>query len=260
MTLAADGTIASAAVALAAVAPTILSVDGVDEALVGCTSPPRARWLQRSLPNRRRRSAIRRVIAIDGIDRRMAKRAVDAAARRADGESIAVPANRSRYRSSLMTTSYELDVNGSRIPSPPTKDEPPVGDPENVGLTGTKEDARFASAAPAWCCSMARELVQLSAEGAGPPGHHDRGGDEARRCTPSSATCWRQAAAVRVLHARHDHVDKALLERDEHPELDAVRIGLSGNLCRCIGYAKILRPLKPGGRAEHPSSARSPKE
>ena len=56
VTLAADGTIASAAVALAAVAPTILSVDGVDQALVGCTRA-RARWLQRSLPNRRRRSA-----------------------------------------------------------------------------------------------------------------------------------------------------------------------------------------------------------
>ena len=68
VTLAADGTIASAAVALAAVAPTILSVDGVDEALVGCTLAAAARWLQRSLPNRRRRSAIfGRVIAIDGI-------------------------------------------------------------------------------------------------------------------------------------------------------------------------------------------------
>ena len=37
---------------------------------------------------------------------------------------------------------------------------------------------------------------------------------------------------------------KALLERDEHPELDAVRIGLSGNLCRCTGYAKILAAVE----------------
>lgn len=36
----------------------------------------------------------------------------------------------------------------------------------------------------------------------------------------------------------------ALLEREENPDLDAVRIGLSGNLCRCTGYAKILAAVE----------------
>jgi len=32
----------------------------------------------------------------------------------------------------------------------------------------------------------------------------------------------------------------ALLDRDSSPSEEEIRIGLSGNLCRCTGYAKIL--------------------
>ena len=32
----------------------------------------------------------------------------------------------------------------------------------------------------------------------------------------------------------------ALLERNPEPSEDEIKIGLSGNLCRCTGYAKIL--------------------
>lgn len=97
VTLAADGTIASAAVALAAVAPTILSVDGVDEALVGCT-PADAGSVAAALASEQA-APISDLRASDRYRRHcigvMAKRAVDAATRRADGESIAVPVNRS---------------------------------------------------------------------------------------------------------------------------------------------------------------------
>ena len=32
----------------------------------------------------------------------------------------------------------------------------------------------------------------------------------------------------------------ALLDQNPEPTMDEIRIGLSGNLCRCTGYAKIL--------------------
>jgi carbon-monoxide dehydrogenase small subunit len=33
---------------------------------------------------------------------------------------------------------------------------------------------------------------------------------------------------------------KALLDRTRHPDEDAVRRAISGNLCRCTGYAQIV--------------------
>lgn len=95
--LATDGTIASAAVALSAVAPTVIAVDGVDEALggrppseVGDTVAAMAAEQAAPISDLRAGDAYRRHCV--GV---MAKRAVDAAARRAAGETIAVPVNRS---------------------------------------------------------------------------------------------------------------------------------------------------------------------
>ncbi|MEM9464408.1 MAG: FAD binding domain-containing protein [Actinomycetota bacterium] len=97
VTLAADGTIASAAVALAAVAPTILPVDGAHDALTGL-SPEAAGPVIAELASEQA-SPISDLRASDAYRRHcigvMARRAVDAAARRAEGEAIAVPVNRS---------------------------------------------------------------------------------------------------------------------------------------------------------------------
>lgn len=97
VTLAADGTIASAAVALAAVAPTILAVAGADDALAGLT--PEAAGPAIAALASEQASPISDLRASDTYRRHcvgvMAKRAVDAAARRAAGEEIAVPVNRS---------------------------------------------------------------------------------------------------------------------------------------------------------------------
>jgi CO/xanthine dehydrogenase FAD-binding subunit len=97
VTLADDGTIASAAVALAAVAPTILAVAGANDALVGLT-PEAAGPVIAELASEQA-SPISDLRASDTYRRHcigvMAKRAVDAAARRASGEALAVPVNRS---------------------------------------------------------------------------------------------------------------------------------------------------------------------
>ena len=36
---------------------------------------------------------------------------------------------------------------------------------------------------------------------------------------------------------------KALLDHDPHPTEDKVRLAISGNLCRCTGYAKIVEAI-----------------
>ena len=43
---------------------------------------------------------------------------------------------------------------------------------------------------------------------------------------------------------------KALLDKNSHPSRDQIRQALSGNLCRCTGYTKILQAveLAAGGR------------
>lgn len=148
-----------------------------------------------------------------------------------------------------MTTSYELDVNG--VTYPVTADQGTNllsvirG---NVGLTGTKEGCDdcecgacmvLLDGQPVNSCSylavqaQGREVTTIEGLIEGPEMHAlqhnllEAGGVQCGFCTPGM-----------IMSA------KALLERDEHPELDAVRIGLSGNLCRCTGYAKILAAVE----------------
>ena len=97
VTLADDGSIASAAVALAAVAPTVMAVDGAGDALVG-HSPGEAGDTVAAMAAEQA-SPISDLRASDAYRRHcvgvMAARAVEAAAARAAGQSIAVPVNRS---------------------------------------------------------------------------------------------------------------------------------------------------------------------
>ena len=148
-----------------------------------------------------------------------------------------------------MTTSYELDVNG--VTYPVTADQ---GTNllsvirKNVGLTGTKEGCDdcecgacmvLLDGQPVNSCSylavqaQGRQVTTIEGVMEGPEMHAlqrnllEAGGVQCGFCTPGM-----------IMSA------KALLERDEHPGLDAVRIGLSGNLCRCTGYAKILAAVE----------------
>jgi carbon-monoxide dehydrogenase small subunit len=148
-----------------------------------------------------------------------------------------------------MTTSYELDVNGVTYPVTADQGKNLLSViRENVGLTGTKEGCDdcecgacmvLLDGQPVNSCSylavqaQGRQVTTIEGLIEGPEMHAlqhnllEAGGVQCGFCTPGM-----------IMSA------KALLERDEHPELDAVRIGLSGNLCRCTGYAKILAAVE----------------
>lgn len=96
VTLADDGTISDGSVALSAVAPTIIEVDGVAELMaghlpdaVGAAIAAAAAEAAEPISDLRASDSYRRHTV--GV---MAARAVDAAARRAAGEEISVPVNR----------------------------------------------------------------------------------------------------------------------------------------------------------------------
>ena len=148
-----------------------------------------------------------------------------------------------------MTTSYELNVNGVTYPVTAEQGKNLLSViRENVGLTGTKEGCDdcecgacmvLLDGQPVNSCSylavqaQGRQVTTIEGVMDGPEMHAlqrnllEAGGVQCGFCTPGM-----------IMSA------KALLERDEHPELDAVRIGLSGNLCRCTGYAKILAAVE----------------
>ena len=148
-----------------------------------------------------------------------------------------------------MTTSYELDVNGITYPVSADQRKNLLSViRENVGLTGTKEGCDdcecgactvLLDGQPVNSCSylavqaQGRQVTTIEGVMDGPEMHAlqrnllEAGGVQCGFCTPGM-----------IMSA------KALLARDEHPELDAVRIGLSGNLCRCTGYAKILAAVE----------------
>jgi carbon-monoxide dehydrogenase small subunit len=43
----------------------------------------------------------------------------------------------------------------------------------------------------------------------------------------------------------------AFLERKQHPDREAIRAALEGNLCRCTGYAKIVDAIEDYARGRH---------
>ena len=144
---------------------------------------------------------------------------------------------------------YELEVNGVTYPVAADQSTNLLSViREDVGLTGTKEGCDdcecgacmvLLDGQPVNSCSylaiqaQGRQVTTIEGVMEGPEMHAlqrnllEAGGVQCGFCTPGM-----------IMSA------KALLERDEHPELDAVRIGLSGNLCRCTGYAKILAAVE----------------
>ena len=144
---------------------------------------------------------------------------------------------------------YELNVNGITYPVSADQSKNLLSViREDVGLTGTKEGCDdcecgacmvLLDGQPVNSCSylavqaQGRSVTTIEGLMEGPEMHAlqcnllEAGGVQCGFCTPGM-----------IMSA------KALLERDERPDLDAVRIGLSGNLCRCTGYAKIVAAVE----------------
>ena len=118
----------------------------------------------------------------------------------------------------------------------------------NVGLTGTKEGCDdcecgacmvLLDGQPINSCSylavqaQGRELATVAGLADGDDLHAlqrnilEIGGVQCGFCTPGM-----------LMSAR------ALLDRNANPSIEEIRIGLSGNLCRCTGYARILAAVE----------------
>ncbi len=145
--------------------------------------------------------------------------------------------------------SFELEING--VPYPVTVDQ---GRNllsvirEEVGLTGTKEGCDdcecgacmvLIDGQPVNSCSylavqaQGRSITTIEGMMDGDQMHPlqrnllEEGGVQCGFCTPGM-----------VLSAH------ALLDRTAEPTPEEVRVGLSGNLCRCTGYARILAAVE----------------
>ena len=124
---------------------------------------------------------------------------------------------------------------------------------EDLGLTGTKECCGTGECGActvlvdgeAWlsCLTLAGQLDGkrvLTVEGmtTTPVGEQvqrafvEHGAVQCGFCTPGM-----ELAAV------------ALIERDDAPSREAIREGLSGNLCRCTGYVKIIDAVEVAAAA-----------
>ena len=144
-----------------------------------------------------------------------------------------------------MRTDYVLTVNGIDYPISTDSSRNLLGVIRSeVGLTGTKEGCDDCECGACMVLLDGRPINSCSYLAAQAAGREvttieglrdgddldvlqrtllEEGGVQCGFCTPGM-----------VLSAR------ALLDRTPQPSEDEIRIGLSGNLCRCTGYAKIV--------------------
>ena len=54
---------------------------------------------------------------------------------------------------------------------------------------------------------------------------------------------------MRILHSRHDSLREQPSEPESKPHGGEIRTALSGNLCRCTGYQKIVEAVQSIGES-----------
>ena len=148
-----------------------------------------------------------------------------------------------------MNETYELEVNGVRYPINAAMDRNLLSVLRTeVGLTGTKEGCDdcecgacmvLIDGQPVNSCSylaaqaQGREVTTVEGILDGDNLHPlqrnllEEGGVQCGFCTPGM-----------IMSAQ------ALLTRNPSPSQEDIRIGLSGNLCRCTGYQRILAAVE----------------
>ena len=154
-----------------------------------------------------------------------------------------------------MTEAYDLTVNGVSYPVAASIERNLSGVLRNeLGLTGTKEGCDdcecgacmvLLDGQPVNSCSFlaiqaqGRAITTVEGLADGENLHPlqtailDAGGVQCGFCTPGM-----------LMSAQ------ALLDRTPTPSAEEIRIGLSGNLCRCTGYAKIIESVAAAATQE----------
>ena len=117
-----------------------------------------------------------------------------------------------------------------------------------IGLTGSKEgcDDSECGACMMLLDGQPRELVLVPRAAGGGPRDHDRGGPRRRR--RRWRRCRRRSSSEGGVQCGFCTPGMlisatALLAANPAPTEDEVRIGLSGNLCRCTGYDGIVKAV-----------------
>ena len=241
--------VTDARIAITALTPTIRRVPEAEQALAGAggsdavtAAAAAAAAASTPISDVRASAEYRRAMA-----EVIARRAIEVALARARGGDVPIPASSHGGRS--MKVQATLTVNGTAYPVEVDPHlsllarRPRGGRAHRLEGGLRRLRVRRVHDAPG---RQAGELVLVpGAAGRGPPGHHGRGprrrraAERARRPRSCSRAGSSAASARRACSSPR----RRCCSGNADPSEDEIRIGLSGNLCRCTGYDGIVRAV-----------------
>ncbi len=119
---------------------------------------------------------------------------------------------------------------------------------DELGLTGTKQGCDVGDCG---ACTVLLDgkavnsclVLAVQADGRDGPDH--RGARNRRGAAPHSAgLCGSRGHPVRLLQPGHDPLGQEPAGPNPHPSETEIRTAISGNLCRCTGYQKIVEAIR----------------